>query len=208
MSLRNTKIKTETEIKEWWCKHGEKQEYEFVSLMSHLSPHMRLQINPKKNIDPTACDLLMGTALLKCDLKCQRTPFFSANKYNLDPKYTFTFNSKDLFRYKELYSDIKIFIWIDWQQTSLTLGKRSWQVEPFKAIYRVNFEDITHLADTGKAPLHHYQRRPSGGNPNHPLHGHIDDKGNATASYLIDLRMFTPLVNLSDLEVSGQAREA
>jgi hypothetical protein len=195
VSIRNSAVKNDTELKNWWLKHGEVKEHEFVELMATKRPDLMVSMNPRKEVDPTVCDLIYGNAGKSSDLKCQMTPFFSAKQYGMDSKYTFTFNSKDYVRYKELYPEIDLFVWVDWKQTELKLGNRNWKTEPYHAIYKISLKDIEFLVDAGQAPLHSYQRR-SVSEKKHPLKGHVDKKGNATASYLINLKLFDPMIIL------------
>ncbi|MDO4705225.1 MAG: hypothetical protein Q4A98_03305 [Comamonadaceae bacterium] len=72
---------------------------------------MEARINPAKNMDKTAPDLIIDGAI--SDLKTQNTPFFTASRYGLDPRFAVTFNRKDYERYKRIYPSIVIYFWID-----------------------------------------------------------------------------------------------
>jgi hypothetical protein len=103
---RNHNVPHGTEDKQWWLRHGERLEADFVELcVTHLA--LDVCLNPAKLVDPTAPDLLVDGKI--ADLKTQNTPFFTASRYGLDPRFTITFNWKDYERYRKLYPDIIIF---------------------------------------------------------------------------------------------------
>ena len=194
MSFRNAAINADTEQKKQWCKMGEKMEEDFIGLIDSFHPNWRVKINPEKNTKKTAPDMVYGDEDKYCDLKCQRTHFFTAGRDGLDPQYTFTFNQKDYVRYKELYPEIGIFVWINWEQTSLTIRGTELKVDPYSSVYAVPFQKIVDLIESGQAPLHSYGRRVTTIDSNHPLSGLVDKDGNAKASYLIDMRLFKPIL--------------
>lgn len=196
MSYRNTAVKTDTELKQWWCQHGEQLEHEFIQIMTGVFRNFKIEINPKKFTDPTAPDLKMKAknGISLGDLKSQRTPFFSAGKYGLDPQFTFTFNVKDYHRYIELYDDLNLLIWVKWEQTEMTLGSQEIKLYPMNSIYHMTLKQLVAFIEENNSPIHHYKRRPVDTKSSHPLSGMVDSKGNATSSYLIDLRRIGPLV--------------
>src|SRR3989344_8017214 len=111
---RNISIPHDTEDKSWWLLHGAQLEERFVEVCcKHL--HLSAAINPVKITNPTAPDLVVNGRL--ADLKTQNTPFFTAARYGLDPRFAVTFNRKDYERYKRFYPDIDIYYWVDWTQT-------------------------------------------------------------------------------------------
>jgi len=188
--MRNQSVIHDTEEKNFWLRYGESLEQAFVALMQAHNPGSRVRINPAKEQDLTAPDLLCLSGRI-ADLKSQFTPFFSAGKYGLDPRYTFSFNTKDMDRYRQFYPDISIYIWVNWVQDTLTLRGREIKVRPYQAVYRIRLSELIDLADTEEMPLHYYQRRK-------PISkgfraGLVDEKGNACASYLVDLRRYRPL---------------
>lgn len=73
-----------------WCKDGEKIEEAFVR---QFGEKLGLIINPEKNLNPYAPDLLNVTNGKLGDLKLQSTPFFKAKSlYQIDPTYAVVFN--------------------------------------------------------------------------------------------------------------------
>lgn len=181
----NTPAPTDPQDKPAWLLHGEQLEHEFVALMGVQNPGSRIRINPEKTHRPTAPDLLFGSGML-ADLKVQNTPFFKAGRYGLDPRFTWTFNEKDLVRYRRLYPGISIYVWINWRQTSLRIGGQTLQVTPYEAIYRVRLPDLVKRFLDGQMPRHVYQNRGGG-------EGLYDENGNTVASLLVDMRQFKPL---------------
>lgn len=105
--------------------------------VTHLELGIRL--NPAKLLDLTAPDLLVDGRI--ADLKTQNTPFFTASRYGLDPRFTITFNRKDYERYISLYPDIAIFYWIDWTQTTW----RDMSVGYLVGVYKLPFAKVCSL---------------------------------------------------------------
>lgn len=167
---RNEAVPHDTEDRGWWYIHGEKLEESFVTLCRERLG-MDARINPAKERDKTAPDLIVqGTV---ADLKTQNTPFFTAGRYRLDPRFAVTFNRKDYERYKRLYPDIVIYFWLDWTQTTW----RDSSVAYLGGIYRLPFSEVAALIEA-PAPEHSYINRQS---PN--------DR-NAKSSFLLDIRKF------------------
>jgi hypothetical protein len=111
----------------------------------------------------------------------RNTPFFSAGRYGLDPRFTVTFNRKDYERYAKLYPTLIIFFWADWKQ----LEWRDSRVAPLSAIYQVPFATIAAKIKGGTVPEHAYQRRVG------------DRAGNAKSSFLLDLRSFALIADFT-----------
>lgn len=162
-----------TEDKQWWLIHGENLEHSFIKLCNERLG-IEAQINPVKNSDPTAPDLIVNG--LVSDLKVQNTPFFTSSRYNLDPRYTITFNRKDYDRYSALYPNIGIYIWLDWKQLSF----RGNTIDHYSGIFFLPFKDVAQLINR-PAPEHSYHRRTN------------DTQGNAKSSFLLDIREFQPI---------------
>lgn len=175
---RNEAVPHDTEDRGWWYIHGEKLEERFVRLCrARLA--MDAQINPAKELDKTAPDLLVDGLL--ADLKTQNTPFFTAGRYGLDPRFTVTFNRKDYGRYKKLYPDVVIYFWIDWRQTTW----RDSSVAYLGGVYRLPFADVAALIES-PAPEHFYINRQSPGDRN------------AKSSFLLDIRQFESLFQMEN----------
>jgi len=173
MNDRNVVVPHHTEDKSWWLQHGEKLEILFVKICSERL-NLNMAINPKKLTDPTVPDLLVDGKL--ADLKTQNTPFFTAGRYGIDPRFAVTFNRKDYIRYKQLYPEIDIYFWIDWTQ----LEYKACKVDYLGGIFRLPFKDIELMIEGG-APEHDY------------LHRKNDTIGNAKSSFILDIRKFQNL---------------
>ncbi|WP_409522349.1 hypothetical protein [Nitrincola sp. MINF-07-Sa-05] len=170
---RNQAVPHDTEDRGWWYLHGEKLEEKFVSICRGKLK-INASINPQKIDDKTVPDLIVEGAL--ADLKTQNTPFFTVSRYNMDPRFTVTFNRKDYERYQALYPDIVIYFWLDWTQTR-------WQkneVEYLGGVFRLPFSAIVAMIESG-APEHHYVHRQS------------PEDRNAKSSFLLDVRTFETL---------------
>lgn len=160
----------DTEDKRWWCKHGNELEEQFVSCCHRIG--LDAVINPDKRTNVYAPDLIVDGML--ADLKAQTTPFFSAGSYGMNPRFTVTFNRKDFLRYRELYPDITVYFWINWQQVEW----KDVRVKPLSAVFRAPFPHLSRFILSGQAVEHQYQRRSN------------DRSGNARSSFLIDARTF------------------
>ena len=179
--LRNANVEGhDTEDKDWWCIHGEKLEEEFVRIC-HAKLGIDIRINPEKATNRYAHDLVFTDktgATRIADLKCQNTPFFTAARYGIDPRFAVTFNRKDYERYKSLYPSIVIFYWIDWKQ----LQWQNLTVDYLGGFYALPFSHMTKLIESGKVPEHEYIFRKN------------DMAGNAKSSFIFDLRQFQCLL--------------
>lgn len=170
---RNAAVPHDTEDKGWWYQHGEKLEETFVRLCSEKLK-IDARINPDKELDKTAPDLIVERSL--ADLKTQNTPFFTAGRYRLDPRFAVTFNRKDYERYKRLYPSIVIYFWLDWKQTTW----KDCKVDYLGGFYRLPFADVAALIEND-APEHTY------------IHRSAPDDRNAKSSFLLDIRKFETL---------------
>ena len=171
---RNPVVPHSTEDKNWWLLHGVGLENRFV-LICKEKLKLDASINPEKKFNPYAPDLIVSGKI--ADLKTQNTPFFSARRYQIDPRFSVTFNRKDYERYKTLYPDINIYFWVDWTQTEWN-GNR---VEYLGGIFTLPFSSIQEMIEQGKAPEHFYKHRVN------------DTGGNAKSSFLLDIRNFEKL---------------
>ncbi|WP_133059249.1 hypothetical protein [Burkholderia puraquae] len=170
---RNTRISHDTEDRAWWYIHGQLLEDQFVQICRNKL-NIDAEINPQKSHDNTAPDLLVSGVL--ADLKTQNTPFFTAGRYGMDPRFTVTFNRKDYDRYNSLYPEIAIYFWIDWAQTQY----RDIQVDYLGGIFTLPFHEVSAMIDNG-VPEHHYARRTD------------PSDRNAKSSFLLDIRRFDAL---------------
>jgi hypothetical protein len=160
------------EDKSYWCKRGEQDERDFVAFVA-AGHGLSVQPNPLKRFDPYAPDLLLDGSL--ADLKAQRTPFFTAERYGLDPQFTVTLNAKDLERYGALDEDLAILFWVRWDRLRAKFGRRSYQVRPLEGVWLTRVSEVLARVESGDVPYHTY------------LHRVDDTHGNAKASYLLDL---------------------
>lgn len=168
---RNAEVQHNTEDKSWWLQHGLELEYQFVELCRNKL-NVKAEINPAKSDSPAAPDLLVDGNI--ADLKVQNTPFFSATKYSMDPRFTVTFNRKDFERYSALYPEIVVYFWVNWKQ----LAWKDFRVQKLNAICKAEFSLITEQVASGNAIEHIY------------MHRRGDTKGNAKSSFLLDIRTF------------------
>lgn len=176
-----------------WCREGELYEKLFVDNMSQHS-YLSIQINPEKTSNPMAPDLWVpGYGL--CDLKAQRTPFFTANKYGISPSDAITLNMKDVIRYRELYPEIGIFFWINWQNNQAS-NDRFKPVDYKWGVYFATIKDVLSLIDTGIAKTHEYQHRkqPEGAETKLQALGMNKEK-NATKSFVLDCNWLHPVIS-------------
>ncbi|MBI6882942.1 hypothetical protein [Pseudomonas putida] len=190
---RNTSVSIDTEDKMRWCREGEVYEQMFVEKMN-LHSYLTVQINPEKNSNPMAPDLLVpGYGL--CDLKAQRTPFFTASRYNISPDDAITLNIKDVIRYRELYPEIGIFFWINWQNNKAA-NDRFKPVKYKWGVYFATIGDVLSLIDNGIAKTHEYQHRkqPEGEGSRLQSIGMNKEK-NATKSFVLDCNWLHPVIS-------------
>jgi len=176
---RNADVRHDTEDKVWWLQHGLELEYQFVELCKNQLK-IKAEINPAKLDSPTAPDLLVGGKI--ADLKVQNTPFFSASRYSMDPRFTVTFNRKDFERYSSQYPEIVIYFWVNWTQ----LAWKDFRVQKLNAICKADFSQIADKVTSGTAKEHSY------------IHRQGDTKGNAKSSFLLDIRTFQKVAFLPD----------
>ena len=174
--IRNTEITHDTEDKSWWLQHGENLEFDFVTKCQNLLG-LEISINPQKKIDKTAPDLVFEGCL--ADLKTQNTPFFTASRYGIDPRFCVTFNRKDYERYASKYPEINVFFWVDWKQ----LSYKEFSTTHLAGVYKVSFSELSEMVEAG-APEHTYLRRIN------------DQAGNAKTSFLLDVRKMSNLMDL------------
>ena len=164
------------EDKAYWVEAGADKERVFVD---QVLPSIGFTgvINPDKEQDRFAADLVVNGHL--ADLKCPRTPFFKAQElHGLDPQFAVSFNGKDYRRYCARYPTIDIFFWVAWQQTVMLIEDEEFRVRPMAGVWRASFPALRHRIEHQSVREHSY------------LHRLFDERGNAKASYLFDLRKF------------------
>lgn len=154
-----------------WCKEGEEKEQAFIRLFGSSIGYL---LNPQKIYNSFAPDLISDLNIL-ADLKSQHTPFFKAQElYKMDPTHTVVFNLKDQERYRSEYPSIDIIFHVDWIAVKALMGGKAYEVSEHKGIYKIPFQALDKILEN--APVHYYKQRTN------------DTKGNALASYLIDIR--------------------
>lgn len=128
-----------------------------------------LSINPKKEIDPTAPDLIHRKGEV-CELKTRRTPFFTAYKtYGIPVQKAVTINRNDMRRYWAMYRNMPVYFWVQWTQ----LKWQDIEVKPMVGVWGIRVCDLAELCTPDK--LHEYR-------------GRVDDEsGNAKDSYVVSL---------------------
>jgi hypothetical protein len=189
---RNTSVAIDTEDKMRWCKEGEVYEKVFVEQMNKHT-HLQVTINPEKTNNPMAPDLhVPGYGM--CDLKAQRTPFFTASKYGISPRNAITLNMKDVIRYRNLYPQIGIFFWINWLNN--TAPSVRFKPVPYKwGVYFSTIGEVLSLIDSGVAKTHEYQHRKQSDNSNFLKSKGMNNERNATVSYVLDCSWLTPILS-------------
>ncbi|MBK8808732.1 MAG: hypothetical protein IPO21_19680 [Bacteroidales bacterium] len=154
-----------------WCIDGASKEEAYVQL---YGTQLNLVINPEKDTNPYAPDLLNTRNGKLGDLKTQNTPFFqSVSRFGLNSQHTVVFNGKDSERYKSLYPEIEIYFAVDWQVISFESDKSKISVNPMVGVWFIPFAELYKVLKT--APFHTYQQRVG------------DNKGNAKGSFVLDL---------------------
>ena len=155
-----------------WCKDGENIEQGFID---KYGSKLQLVLNPEKEINPYAPDLLRTNDKRTADLKTQNTPFFKAGEfYDIDPPYAIVFNIKDSVRYSDKYPDIIIYFWVNWMVERFVMNEKEIFAKKISGVWMIEFKNALQLIKS--APIHEYiQRR-------------YDMKGNAKGSYVFDLR--------------------
>lgn len=158
--------------KDVWCAFGESKEAAFVNKYGKA---LDVIINPAKKFNKYSPDLLRLKDNRPGDVKLQSTPFFKAlSLYNLDPQYAVVFNQKDMLRYCQLYPEIEIYFWVDWQAVRFEQGNFKVSVNHMTGIWQIHFQDLLKVLE--KSPLHSYMQRK------------FDTQGNAKSSYVISLQ--------------------
>lgn len=193
--IKIDRVKSEfnTEDKDKWTEIGYKLEVDFVKNIAPKFGNNNLIEHPKKKEFDWYIDLYDKNTESIADLKCQRTPFFTANKYNFNPQYTVTFNKNDYEKYRHSYKKFtedkkfSIYWWVSWTTLNYSQKDKDGQIYkvievlPLNGVWEVQFCEIASKIENAKVPLHSYESRK-------------EDKINAKDSYLFDLRWFNQLL--------------
>jgi len=128
------------EDKDWWCKHGEALEGEFLRRAFHRA---LIERNPDKDQDKFTHDMLVR---LPCDLKTITTPWRKSQEFwGIDPRNAVSINRKDLRRYARLYPEIVIVFDVRFPEHHTTRYAGLWMMQ--------------RLLSEGNLHLHTYQAR-------------------------------------------------
>jgi len=160
--------------KRYWYDEGERFERTFVG---DIAPRIGLDVtmNPAKVDEPWAHDIFVDGA--KGDLKRQSTPFFTAGRMGMDPRFTVAFNVDDFQNYLFNHGDGFILLfWLDWSP----IGQERFgvNVHGLHGVWQTTIAHISLLRDSG-APIHSYKGR-----------SQEDERNNSTTSMLLDVRAF------------------
>lgn len=169
----------DTEDRPYWYERGEHQEHEFIQFACLHG--LKVRLNPAKQRDKTAIDLLLTLpdgCEVPADLKTQNTPFFTAGRYGKHPGRAVTLNDKDIRRYERLYPDAVILFHVNWT----TLTWRDVRVQALHGVWSATLPDIRRLI---QQPAHQYQRRKT------------DPRPNASSSHVLSLDDLTCLLDLT-----------
>jgi len=157
-----------------WYVHGEEKEKIFVQL---FQSQLGVTINPEKEHNPMAIDLINPTTNLLIDLKSANTPFFtSERKYNIPPQFAVTLNKKDVQRYQQNYPNMILYFWIDWIAVKYVSPSTNVRVDPMQGVWSVPLQAVLTMIENKQAPLHVYKDRQN------------DQRRNAKDSYILDIR--------------------
>lgn len=163
-----------TEDRDRWYEFGENEEQDFIE---HIVPVIGrdIRINPEKEERPWEIDLYDYSLGKYADLKTQKTPFFTASKYDYkgsayNPTYVVTFNRKDYENYRRSHPNCDIYFWVNWNQ----LEYRNIRVQPLCGVWKAEFAKMVELIENGTVALHPYMHR-------------TNDDHNARDSFLFDL---------------------
>jgi hypothetical protein len=152
-------IPVNNEDKESWCIHGEELEREF--LVKSFNSGLAVYRNPQKVENKYANDLYV---VMPSDLKSIRTPFRTANRYGIDPRFAITINEKDLLRYKDKHPMMLVVLDI--------------KHDLYTGLHIAQLGHLITASENGRAKRHEYMAR-------------INDViGNARASFVYDCRWF------------------
>jgi hypothetical protein len=184
MSARSIHVASNQD-KDPWCRVGEEYERAFVEIM-RTQLRLPIHINPAKGIDKYAADLVYGDVFTPfpnvADLKTQTTPFFTADRYGMDPRFTVVLNRKDVERYDAYYDwSMSLFFWVDWHVTEMFKQR----IPYFGGIFVCSLGDVMHMI-SNDAPEHVYQQRAE------------DGQGNARSSFLLSLGGMTNMASSTE----------
>lgn len=162
-----------------WYIHGERKEESFVRIFQN---QLNVIINPEKEYNRMAIDLINPTTNLLIDLKTANTPFFTAERnYGISPQFAVTLNEIDVRRYQEYYPGMTIYFWVDWIAVKYVSPNQRYtsnsiEVEPMQGVWSISLQQVVTMIQNEEVPLHGYINRQN------------DQRGNAQESYVLDLR--------------------
>ena len=171
--------------KAWWVKYGaEKEKYFVDSILPKYNIDKTIIINPAKERNSTAADLICDTDKILGDLKICETPFFTAGKYGMDPNGCVTFDEKDYIRYMFDYQILPAITYTKKPQTFFIMFYVSWpeqddygvSIKAREGLWAITIRGINNMVlDNDKIKWHRYKNR-------------VENKdGNGRASMIIPL---------------------
>lgn len=166
-----------TEDKNWWLLYGNKKEEAFIKFAEEKGILPGIQLNPERPMKPWLPEFIYEGKY--ADLKEQTTPFFTAKKYNVPPRYAFTLNVRDVNDIAEKYSGCQLIIYINWLAVRFQMFSggqiiNEISVVPLQGVWLLKPIDLEIFLTN--SPIHSYKRRFN------------DTRGNAKDSYVIDVR--------------------
>lgn len=155
-----------------WYEQGIKSELLFVK---KYGEQFSVAINPEKEKNVSAPDLINISTGVIGDLKEQNTPFFKCDKKDgkLKPRYTVSFNVDDFNKYNP-YGRFEVYFWVSWIAVKFVDHYGEINVEPLEGIWKIDLNGLRKLVEL--AHKHDYHQRV------------FDEHGNSKDSYLLDLR--------------------
>lgn len=166
------------EDKAYWCERGEQAELAFLDGVAQVYG-LALAVNPEKQRDKYATDMVQLGTNVELDLKTVTTPFFKAGDYGYDPQHTVTLNHKDYIRYSHKYApewsdkQAVILFWVNWPEQE----RYGHHVPAINGLWSLQLADLDAMVRKGALRCHEYLNRKNG-----------NVGSNARASWLIDLR--------------------
>ena len=159
-----------TENKIWWVRKGKKLELLFVKRVGPLLLPLVVEMNPEKEWDDYALDLLVDRR--EGDLKTRATPFYTVEeKYGIPSRYAVTLNRNKILGY---HPSTPLLIWLEWQR--LLVGTE-YEVEPLSGVWITTPAEILRH----RPKVHWYADRVR------------DNRGNADCSYVVSVKWFKKL---------------
>jgi len=147
--------------------------------LSEIAPLYGIALvpHPRKANDIYETDFQAVDGSFDIDLKHVTTPFFTAGKYGVDPRFAITLNHKDYLRYMYKYpewGDRKMYIlfWVEF----LAVHSYGTTVDDLNGLWYLNIDQLDQWVRGNNIRCHSYQQRQG------------ECGSNAKHSWVIDLR--------------------